>query len=1020
MTLIALALLCAAHAEDLPMPAEAPGTTAIDSAVDPIATRYTGQLIALRTLSAGRGALPDENLEPLLRVQQDGRYNPQDVRQDLAMLYRVAHVVQVRVDVEPWPAFDEDGNLVPAVHVDYTIFPPDPVHRLKIAGNAHIDGRELQSAMRLTRESPWFPEDVPRLMASIQSAYIARGWPNANANIVATPRTRPDGTSDGVDVQIDIDEGTANRVRTVKVHTGGAISDLRARWILARHGVRKGRPYTDASLRAAHDALARVVRTRGPAGSGHYTARVSLAVNPEGMAAVFIDGGRQWSIDTGTTGLRAKEVEEQLELADGTRLTRTLDADSTDALNAALQANGRLASNVAVGIAIETGTVRLTVSGDPGPRHTLGEVVFDSPAHVEGAQKSDRIWTKKYLEGAFLEAANRFPKGRVTAETVDQALGAMREFYRAEGYLGATFTRRNLVVRPGKKAHTALVDVTVQVDPGPRAWLRDVVTTGGELDAREMYADLLEKPVDPSAIESRARKLVEQYKNRGYLNADATTGLTVSADGTRADLAVTVTPGNVVYLRAILIRGYSRTQRMVIDREIDLQPGDPITPEALADIRRRLYDLAVFDRVSVEAIGDEDRIKDLLIEVSERKNLYGELGGGIATDQGARVFGRAGHRNLFGIAHTLTLYAQAGFGWLGDGWTFDPTNPTYRATAHYEAPHVPARGESVTGDLLFRAEEQAPSWRLARSGVAAGLSLKLGAFATLRADYRVQWRTLMDIDPGVLVAGDPWLSPLGVSSADDPSPVTPSALRRQSGLDLSLLVDHRDDPFNPTRGGVGSAAFILTDPLLSDFVFLRAEASWTQLVPVGKPAFLFRIRGGAGWVPDGNSVLPIEDRFQGGGGASFRGFALDTLGPANLVSNEDIGYPNTLAPLLDYAERTAAGRWVPTGGDSMAVGTFEFTVPLDVFGLAGWEATRVALFTDVGNVWWASPLVSTTSMQRQGLEGGDPLLRYALGVGLRRATAVGPVQVDLGFNPARIEARGEDWVRLHVSLGSVF
>ena len=208
MTLIALALLYAAHAEDLPMPAEAPGTTAIDSAVEPIATRYTGQLIALRTLSAGRGALPDENLEPLLRVQQDGRYNPQDVRQDLAMLYRVAHVVQVRVDVEPWPAFDEDGNLVPAVHVDYTIFPPDPVHRLKIAGNAHIDGRELQSAMRLTRESPWFPEDVPRLMASIQSAYIERGWPNANANIVATPRTRPDGTSDGVDVQSDIDEGT--------------------------------------------------------------------------------------------------------------------------------------------------------------------------------------------------------------------------------------------------------------------------------------------------------------------------------------------------------------------------------------------------------------------------------------------------------------------------------------------------------------------------------------------------------------------------------------------------------------------------------------------------------------------------------------------------------------------------------------------------------------------------------------------------------------------------------------------
>lgn len=1016
MTIIPLALLLAAtaRAEDqAAVPPEDLGSSA-SADTDPVATRYTGQLIALRTLSAGRGALPDEDLEPLLRVKQDGRYNPQDIRQDLAMLYRVAHVVQVRVDVEPWPAFDENGNLVPAVHVDYTIFPPDGVHRLTIAGNAHIDGRELQSAMRLTRESPWFPEDVPRLVAAIKAAYNERGWPNAQASILATPRTRPDGYSDGVDVQIDIDEGPANRVRDVKIHTGGAITDLRARWILAQHGVRKGRPYTDATLRAAHDALARAVRTRGPAGKGHYTARVSLAVNPEGVAAVFVDGGREWSIDTGDTGLHAKKVEDHLDLAEGTRLTRTFDADSTDALNTALLADGRLASHITVAVASDAGTVNLTLTGDPGPRHKLGDVLFECP------ETPDRIWTQKFLRAAFLEAANRFPKGRVTPETVDEALGAMREFYRAEGYLGATFTRENLGINISKNNRNALVDVTVKIDPGPRAWLNDVVTTGGELDARELYADMLQNPVDPSAIESRARKLVEQYKNLGYLNADATTGLTVSPDGKRADLAVTVTPGNVVYLRAILIRGYSRTQRQVIDREIDLQPGDPITPDALADIRRRLYDLAVFDRVSVEAIGDEDRVKDLLIEVSERKNLYGEVGGGIATDQGARVFGRAGHRNLFGIAHRLTLYAQAGFGWLGDGWSFDPTNPTYRATAHYEAPHLPSRGESVTADLLFRAEEQAPSWRLARSGVAAGLSLKLGSFATLRADYRVQWRTLMDIDPGVLVAGDPWLSPLGVSSADDPSPVTPSSLRRQSGLDLSVLVDRRDDPFNPTRGGVGNAAFILTDPLLTDFMFLRAEASWTQLVPVGRPAFLFRVRGGAGWVPDGTNVLPIEDRFQGGGGASFRGFALDTLGPANLVSNENIAYPNTLAPLLDYAERTATGRWVPTGGDTMTVGTVEFNVPLDVFGLAGWQATRIALFTDVGNVWWASPLVDTTSMQRKGFEGGDPLLRYSLGVGLRRATAVGPVQVDLGFNPARIEARGEDWVRLHVSLGSVF
>lgn len=1019
--LLPLLLLQAARAED-----PAPVLLPLDEAglhvnlEDPVPTRYTGQLIALRTLSAGRGGLPDEDLEPLLRVKQDGRYNPQDVRQDLAMLNSVAHIVQVEVDVEEWPAFDAEGNPIPAVHVDYRIYPPDEIHALRISGNMHLPGRELQAAMHLTRKSPWFPEDVRSLAASIHEAYAARGWPDAQARIVATGRVDSRGEPDGVDVQIEVTEGEANRITGVKLHLDDAISGLEARWILLRHGVRRGRPYTEAKLKTARDALLQVTRNRGGPRTGQYEARVNIAVAEDGSAAVFFDGRRRWRIDPGETGVRPRDVVDALELSDGARLTRTFDADASDALNTALQANGHLTSDVKVGTVSDVETVAITLTGMQGPRHHLGRITFDGPPDALDAPDGDRIWTQRYLRGAFLEAGGGFARGRVTPQAIDRALDAMREFYRAEGYLSASFQRTTLTVRKGKRLTRE--DVAVHVVPGPRAWLSEFDIVGGvpEVDADVLYRDLVSLPVDPSAIQTRARKLVDRYGELGYLNADATTALKVSPDGTRAELTVTVTPGNVVYLRAILIRGYARTQRFVIEREIDLHPGDPITPDAIAEIRRRLYDLGVFDRVSVEAVGDEDRVKDILIDLSERMNLYGEIGGGVATDQGLRIFARAGHRNLFGIAHTLTLYGQTGIGWLGDGWSFDLSDPTWRATAHYEAPHVPGRGESVTGDILFGAEEQAPDWRLARSGIAAGLSLKLGSSATFRADYRVQWRRLLDVDPGVLVDGDPWLGPLGVSSAADPSPVTPSSLRRESGLDLSFLLDLRDDPFNPTRGGVGNAAFVITDPLLGDQVYLRGEGSWTQLLPVGKPSFLLRVRSGAAWVPDGVSVLPIEDRFQGGGGASFRGFALDTLGPANLVSNEDIAYPNTLDPILDYAERTSTGRWVTTGGDAMAVGTVEFTVPLDVFGLSGWSATRIALFSDIGNVWWLSPLVQTTSMGRALDEGGDPLLRYSLGVGLRRATAVGPIQVDVGFNPARIAERDETWARLHVSLGSVF
>ena len=73
---------------------------------------------------------------------------------------------------------------------------------------------------------------------------------------------------------------------------------------------------------------------------------------------------------------------------------------------------------------------------------------------------------------------------------------------------------------------------------------------------------------------------------------------------------------------------------------------------------------------------------------------------------------------------------------------------------------------------------------------------------------------------------------------------------------------------------------------------------------------------------------------------------------------------------------------------------------------------RLAVFTDVGNVWFLTPGVTADSAA------ADPLLRWSVGLGVRRTTAIGPVEIDVGFNPARIPERDEELVRLHVSLGA--
>ena len=265
----------------------------------------------------------------------------------------------------------------------------------------------------------------------------------------------------------------------------------------------------------------------------------------------------------------------------------------------------------------------------------------------------------------------------------------------------------------------------------------------------------------------------------------------------------------------------------------------------------------------------------------------------------------------------------------------------------------------------------------------------------------------------MLVQGDPWLDELQVSDLGDPRPVMPSAPRWQSAVQMSFVYDGRDDPFNPTAAGIGSLSAELAVPFPGDTTFVRAEGAWTSYVTAGGYFGLVRARAGVGGVPGGGGSLPVEDRFRLGGGASFRGFALDSVGPANEVSQEAVDLPDGLAPLVSYADRFDSSRWVPTGGDAMGVATIEIEVPLPKLGLKSWTGTNIAFFTDFGDVWYVSPLVVVDS------ERIDPLLRWSVGVGLRRSTAIGPVAIDVGFNPQPLDYRGESIARVHVSLGAL-
>jgi len=197
-----------------------------------------------------------------------------------------------------------------------------------------------------------------------------------------------------------------------------------------------------------------------------------------------------------------------------------------------------------------------------------------------------------------------------------------------------------------------------------------------------------------------------------------------------------------------------------------------------------------------------------------------------------------------------------------------------------------------------------------------------------------------------------------------------------SSLGTSLTLDTRSpDKLNPRQGLIGDVvADVASTALESSVEFVRATGRLSYYIPVTSKSML-ALGARAGWMRplSGNPIdIPINERFFNGGSRSVRSFPERRLGPMDWH-----GYN--------------------IGGDTFTTFNAEYQFP--VFGdLLG------AIFADAGSVGYTSHNFG--------------LMRYAVGPGLRYASPVGPLRLDVGYNPDH--RNGERHFMVQISFGMAF
>jgi len=644
----------------------------------------------------------------------------------------------------------------------------------------------------------------------------------------------------------------------------------------------------------------------------------------------------------------------------------------------------------------------------------LGNAIVTTPS--SWARRVFRfVGTRRCLDG------DEFARDRVRLEI----------FYRKHGYRQATVDTLVRALRPG------VVGVTFTVHEGLPVVI-DSLTVDGYNTVRDAHADTAHLPIrarlpghrvarntifDQYAIDATRDLMVRRLQASGYPFAQVLVNSDVNTAKRAAWVGFTAVPGPYARIRSVNIdsrsaRGGKAAIPDAVARHLsELKPGNAYSVTDLQRAQRNLFETGGYRRVSYDISPDslptdvpDTALVDITLRMQEDYMHNARVGGGWGTLDCFRVQGQYTDRNFLNGARDFELSARVSkigigdpFTGLKDSFCAPARNDIYADSLNYNV-SATFRQAELFGARLYpqlslyseRRSEYDAYVRSTPIGATASLTKNLGWLVTVAPQYTLQYgRT--SASPALLCAL------FNLCQESDQARVQREGVLSQLGLTLTR--DGRDDPVLPHHGTFVSASLTHSGPelgSLTEFQFTKitGEARWYS--EIGNTGAVFGARILAGRIfgtssaANGISFVPLDERLYAGGPTTVRGFPQNQLGPAvyltqfidsTCVSN---GAAHCTGARYSHIQAGRPVFVVPTGGNTSIVGNAELRLKSPVLPqYIGWT-----VFVDAGRV--SPPPTGAASLDESFRQ-----LFWTPGVGVQVFTPVGPVRLDVGYNPTQ-------------------